>query len=60
MRIAGIRPTGPAGAPTVVVDVWARPSVAGLEYLVPVRVSFRPGAGGGSQVVTEIDAGDTP
>jgi hypothetical protein len=60
MRIAGIRPTGPPGTPTVVVDVWARPSVAGLEYLVPVRVSFRPGAGGGSQVVTEIDAGDTP
>ena len=60
VRIADIRPTGPPGTPTVVVDMWARPSVAGLEYLVPVRVSFRTGPGGGSHVVTEIDAGDTP
>jgi hypothetical protein len=60
VRVADIRPTGPPGTPTVVVDVWARPSVAGLEYLVPVRVSFRAGPGGASQVVTEIDAGDTP
>ena len=58
LRIADLRPTGPLGTPTVVVDVRARPPVAGLEYLVPVRVSFRPGSG--SQIVTEIDAGGAP
>jgi hypothetical protein len=58
VRIAEIRPAGPPGTPTVVVDVRARPPVAGLEYVVPVRVSLRPGAG--SQIVTEIDAGGAP
>jgi hypothetical protein len=55
LRVADIRPTGSLATPTVLVDMWARPPVAGLEYLVPVRVSFKPGSA--SQIVTEIDAG---
>jgi hypothetical protein len=58
LRIVDIRPAGPIATPTVVVDVRARPSVAGVEYLLPVRVSFK--AGSGSQIVTEIDAGGAP
>jgi hypothetical protein len=56
--IADIRPSGPAGTPTVEVDVRARPPAAGVEYLIPVRVSLRPGTGG--QTVTEIDASGAP
>lgn len=58
LRIVDIRPTGPIVTPTVVVDVRARPPVAGVEYLVPVRVSFKPGSA--SRIVTEIDAGGAP
>jgi hypothetical protein len=56
--IAGIRPAGPPATPTVQVLVRARPPVAGIEYLLPVRVSLRPGAG--ALTVREIDAGGRP
>lgn len=56
--IAKIRPAGPPEAPTAQVLVRARPPVAGVEYLVPVRVSLRPGAG--APTVREVDAGGTP
>ena len=56
--IAKIRPAGPPETPTAQVLVRARPPVAGVEYLVPVRVSLRPGAG--ALTVREVDAGGTP
>ncbi len=56
--IAGIRPAGPPEAPTVQVLVRARPPTAGIEYLVPVRVSLRPGRDG--LLVRQIDGGDMP
>jgi hypothetical protein len=56
--IADVRPIGPPRTPTVEVDVRARPPVAGVEYLVPVRVSLRSGTGG--QTVSGIDAGGAP
>jgi hypothetical protein len=56
--IAAIRPAGPPATPSAQVLVRARPSVAGIEYLVPVRVSLRPGAG--APIVREVDAGGMP
>lgn len=56
--ITAIRPAGPVARPSAQVLVRARPPVAGIEYLVPVRVSLRPGAG--TPTVREVDAGGTP
>jgi hypothetical protein len=56
--IADIRPAGSPDEPTVQVLVRARPPVAGVEYLVPVRVSLRSGPG--VPTVREVDAGGTP
>lgn len=56
--IMSIRPAGPPETPTVQVLVRARPPVAGIEYLVPVRVSLRRGAS--SPIVREVDAGGVP
>jgi hypothetical protein len=56
--IAAIRPAGPSSTPSALVLVRARPTVAGIEYLVPVRVSLRLGAG--APTVREVDAGGTP
>jgi len=56
--IASIRPAGPPEAPGVQVLIRARPPVAGVEYLVPVRVSLRPGRDG--LLVRQIDAGGVP
>jgi hypothetical protein len=39
------------------VLVRARPPVPGIEYVVPVRVLLRPGAG--TPTVREVDAGGT-
>lgn len=58
LGIASIRPAGPPEAPTAQVLVRARPPIAGVEYLVPVRVSLRPGPD--APTVWEVDAGGTP
>lgn len=58
LGITTIRPAGPPETPTAEVLVRARPPIAGVEYLVPVRVSLRPGPGAPS--VREVDAGGTP
>lgn len=58
LGITAIRPAGPAEKATAQVLVRARPPIAGIEYLVPVRVSLRPGAG--NPTVQEIDAGGRP
>src|SRR6266498_3973407 len=56
--ITSIRPAGPPETPTAQVLVRARPAVPGVEYLLPVRVFFRPGAG--TPTVREVDAGGAP
>ncbi len=56
--IATILPAGPPESPTAQVLVRARPPVAGIEYLVPVSVSLRPGSN--TPTVREVDAGGTP
>jgi hypothetical protein len=56
--ITSIRPAGPPETPTAQVLVRARPPVAGVAYLVPVRVWLRPGPG--APTVLEVDAGGTP
>jgi hypothetical protein len=58
LGITAILPAGPPGRPTAQVLVRARPPIAGVEYIVPVRVSLRPGAG--TPTVREVDAGGTP
>jgi len=55
--IATIRPAGPPETPTAQVLVRARPPVPGIEYVVPVRVLLRSGAG--MPTVREVDAGGT-
>ncbi len=56
--ITMIQPLGPPETPTARVLVRARPPLAGIEYLVPVLVSLRPGAG--TPTVREVDAGGVP
>jgi hypothetical protein len=58
LGIATIRPAGPPEAPTAQVLVRARPPAAGVEYLVPVWISLRPGLD--APTVREVDAGGTP
>jgi hypothetical protein len=55
--IMEIRPAGPPDAPNAEVLVRARPPTAGIDYLVPVRVSLRPGVT--TPTVREVDAGGT-
>ena len=55
IEIMRIRPSGPPDTPSAEVLVRARPPMAGIEYLVPVRVSLR--AGTASPTVRTIDAG---
>lgn len=55
IEIMRIRPSGPADMPSAEVLVRARPPVAGIDYLVPVRVSMSAGTAG--PTVRAIDAG---
>jgi hypothetical protein len=55
IEIMRMRPSGPPDMPSAEVLVRARPPAAGIDYLVPVRVSLR--AGTASPTVREVDAG---
>jgi hypothetical protein len=57
IEIMRIRPSGPPDMPSAEVLVRARPPMAGIDYLVPVRVSLR--AGTASPSVRAVDAGGT-
>ena len=55
IEIMRIRPSGPPDMPSAEVLVRARPPMAGIDYLVPVRVSMS--AGTASPTVRAVDAG---
>jgi hypothetical protein len=55
IEIVRIGPSGPPGMPSADVLVRVRPPMAGIDYLIPVRVSLR--AGTDSPTVRAVDAG---